>query len=126
MANLMRTRVGAFALDSAVKLSQVEEMRDNGSLESIIKSPEYIFRDLDAIHVKDSCRVVLENGNSFCRDNVLNEDPEGVNDKDFAKEMFSDGNMFRVYSEDDVFFGIYKYDARTKQFKVDKFFFEKN
>ena len=40
--------------------------------------------------------------------------------------MFSDGDMFRVYSEDDTFFGIYKYDARTKQFKVDKFFFEKN
>ena len=126
MQNLMRTRVGAFALDSAVKLSQVEEMRDNGTLESIIKSPEYIFRDLDAIHVSDNCRVILENGNSFRRDNLVSEDPEGVNDKDFAKEMFSDGDMFRVYSEDDTFFGIYKYDARTKQFKVDKFFFEKN
>ncbi len=126
MQNLMRTRVGAFALDSAVKLSQVEEMRDNGTLESIIKSPEYIFRDLDAIHVSDNCRVILENGNSFRKDNLVSEDPEGVNDKDFAKEMFSDGDMFRVYSEDDTFFGIYKYDARTKQFKVDKFFFEKN
>lgn len=126
MQNLMRTRVGAFALDSAVKLSQVEEMRDNGTLESIIKSPEYIFRDLDAIHVSDNCRVILENGNSFRRDNLVSEDPEGVNDKDFAKEMFSDGDMFRVYSEDDTFFGIYKYDVRTKQFKVDKFFFEKN
>lgn len=126
MQNLMRTRVGAFALDSAVKLSQVEEMRDNGTLESIIKSPEYIFRDLDAIHVSDNCRVILENGNSFRRDNLVSEDPEGVNDKDFAKEMFSDGDMFRVYSEDDTFFGIYTYDARTKQFKVDKFFFEKN
>ncbi len=126
MQDLMRTRVGAFALDSAVKLSQVEEMRDNGTLESIIKSPEYIFRDLDAIHVSDNCRVILENGNSFRKDNLVSEDPEGVNDKDFAKEMFSDGDMFRVYSEDDTFFGIYKYDARTKQFKVDKFFFEKN
>ncbi len=126
MQNLMRTRVGAFALDSAVKLSQVEEMRDNETLESIIKSPEYIFKDLDAIHVSDNCRVILENGNSFRKDNLVSEDPEGVNDKDFAKEMFSDGDMFRVYSEDDTFFGIYKYDARTKQFKVDKFFFEKN
>lgn len=126
MANLMRTRVGAFALDTAVKLSQVEEMRDNGTLDSIIESPEYIFRDLDAIHVKDSCRALLENGNSFRKDNVINEDPDGVNDKDYAKEMFSDGNMFRVYAEDDTFFGIYKYDARTRQFKVDKFFFEKN
>ena len=125
MQSLARTRVGAFALDSAITLSQVEEMRDQGTLEDIIKSPEYIFRDLDAIHVKDSCRALLENGNSFSKDNVINEDPEGVNDTDFAKEMFKDGNMVRVYAQDDTFFGIYKYDLRTKQFKVDKFFFEK-
>ena len=125
MQGLARTRVGAFSLDSAITLSQVEEMRDQGILEDVIKSPEYIFRDLDAIHVKDSCRALLENGNSFRKDNVINEDPEGVNDTDFAKEMFKDGNMVRVYAEDDTFFGIYKYDSRTRQFKVDKFFFEK-
>ncbi len=125
MQSLARTRVGAFGLDSAITLSQVEKMRDDGTLEGIIKSPEYIFRDLDAIHVKDSCRALLENGNSFRKDNVINEDPEGVNDTDYAKEMFTDGNMVRVYAEDDTFFGIYKYDARTRQFKVDKFFFEK-
>ena len=126
MQNLMRTRVGAFALDSAVKLSQVEEMRDNGTLEGIIQSPEYIFKDLDKIHVKDSCRALLENGNSFRKDNVVNEDPDEVNDTEFSEQMFTDGNMVRVYAEDDTFFGIYKYDARTRQFKVDKFFFEKN
>ena len=100
-------------------------MRDNGTLDSVIKSPEYIFRDLDAIHVKDSARALLENGNSFRKDNVLNEDPDGVNDKEFEKEMFTDGNMIRVYAEDETFFGIYKYDERTRMFKVDKFFFEK-
>ena len=126
MQNLMRTRVGAFALDTAVKLSQVEEMRDNGTLEGIIQSPEYIFKDLDKIHVKDSCRALLENGNSFRKDNVVNEDPDEVNDTEFSEQMFTDGNMVRVYAEDDTFFGIYKYDARTRQFKVDKFFFEKN
>lgn len=125
MQSLARTRVGAFALDTAITLSQVEDMRDNGTLDNVIKSPEYIFRDLDAIHVKDSCRALLENGNSFRKDNVIDEDPEGVNDTEFAKEMFTDGNMVRVYAEDDTFFGIYKYDARTRQFKVDKFFFEK-
>ena len=125
MQSLVRTRVGAFSLDSAITLSQVEQMRDAGTLDEMIKSPEYIFRDLDAIHVKDSCRALLENGNSFRKDNVINEDPDGVNDKEFEKEMFSDGNMVRVYAEDDTFFGIYKYDARTRQFKVDKFFFEK-
>ena len=31
----------------------------------------------------------------------------------------------RVYSEDEVFFGIYTYSAKTQMFNVDKFFFEK-
>lgn len=125
MQHLTRTRVGAFNLETAVTLSQVEQMRDADTLSEIIQSPEYIFRDLDKIHVKDSARVLLENGNSFRKDNILNEDPNGVNDKEFEKEMFTDGNMIRVYAEDETFFGIYKYDERTRMFKVDKFFFEK-
>ena len=125
MQHLTRTRVGAFNLESAVTLSQVEQMRDDGTLEEHIQSPEFIFRDLDGIHVKDSAIALLQNGNSFRLSNVLNEDPEGVNDKDFAKDMFRDGNCFRVYSEDGTFFGIYKYNEKTRLFNVDKFFYEK-
>ena len=125
MQHLTRTCVGAFHLEDAVTLSEVEKMRDAETLTDIIRSPEYIFKDLDRIHVKDTARALLENGNSFRADNVLCEDPEGVNDREYAKEMFRDGNSFRVYSEDDEFFGIYRFDGRTKQFKVDKFFFEK-
>lgn len=126
MQHLTRTRVGAFSLDTAITLGQVEEMRDNGTLTEFIKSPEYIFRDLDSIHVKDSARKILENGNSFRLDNVLSEDPEGVNDTEFADDMFKEGDMVRVYSEDDTFFGIYKYSSRKKTFDVDKFFYEKD
>ena len=126
MQHLTRTRVGAFSLDTAITLSQLEAMRDEGTLDSVIKSPEYIFRDLDAIHVKDSAKKLLVNGNSFRADNVVNEDPDGVNDTEFAEEMFKNGNSFRVYSEDDEFFGIYTYNGRTKQFGVDKFFYESN
>lgn len=126
MQHLTRTRVGAFSLDTAITLGQVEELRDSGILADYIKSPEYIFRDLDSIHVKDSARKILENGNSFRLDNVLSEDPEGVNDTEYAGDMFKEGDMVRVYSEDDTFFGIYKYSARKKTFDVDKFFYEKD
>ncbi|MBE5826493.1 MAG: tRNA pseudouridine(55) synthase TruB [Butyrivibrio sp.] len=126
MQHLTRTRVGAFSLDSAITLSQLESMRDEGTLKEAIKSPEYIFKDLDAIHVKDCARKLLENGNSFRKDNVLNEDPSGVNDTEYEEEMFRDGNSFRVYSEDDTFFGIYTYSERTRLFNVDRFFYENN
>ena len=126
MQHLTRTRVGAFGLDTAITLSQLETMRDEGTLESVIKSPEYIFRDLDAIHVKDSAKKLLINGNSFRADNVVNEDPGDVNDTEFTEEMFKNGNSFRVYSEDDEFFGIYTYNGKTRLFNVDKFFYENN
>ena len=125
MAQLARTRVGAFGIDTAIPLSKVEELRDNGTLMDIIESPEYIFRDLDAIHVKTSARGLLENGNSFRKDNLVDENPDGVNDTEYDDEMFKEGNEFRVYGEDGTFFGIYRYSAKKKTFDVDKFFFEK-
>jgi tRNA pseudouridine55 synthase len=125
MQHLTRTCVGAFHLEDAVTLTQVEKMRDDGTLFDIIRSPEYIFKDLDPLHVKENFRALLENGNSFRADNVLCEDPEAVSDKEYAGEMFKDKDAFRVYSEDGIFFGIYRYDGRTRRFNVDKFFYEK-
>jgi tRNA pseudouridine55 synthase len=125
MQHLTRTSVGAFHLEDAYTLSQIEQMRDDGTLTDVIKSPEFIFRDLDKLCVSDRARTLLENGNSFRIDNVINQDPEGVNDTQYAKEMFKDGNSFRVYAEDGTFFGIYSYNAKTRVFNVDKFFFEK-
>ena len=125
MQHLTRTCVGAFHLEDAYTLSQVEEMRDNGTLMDVIKSPEFIFRDLDKLCVSDKARTLLENGNSFKLENVVNQDPEGVNDTQYAKEMFKNGNSFRVYAEDGTFFGIYSYNEKTRLFNVDKFFFEK-
>ena len=124
MQHLTRTKVGAFGLEDAITLTQVEELRDAGTLNEMIKSPEYIFRDLDKIHVKDSARKLLENGNSFRKDNILSEDPADVNDTEFEESMFVDKDMVRVYSEDDTFFGIYKYNEKTRQFDVVKFFYE--
>ncbi len=124
MQHLTRTCVGGFHLEDAVTLSQVEAMRDAGTLDSIIRSPEYIFKDLDRLMVSDAARGLLENGNSFRRENVISEDPEEVDDKEYAEEMFKDGSCFRVYSEDGTFFGIYRFDGRTRQFKVEKFFYE--
>ncbi len=124
MQHLTRTCVGAFHLEDAHTLSQIEEMRDNGTLSEVIQSPEFIFRDLDAIKVSDDVRKLLENGNSFRKGNVISEDPEDVVDVEFEDVMFSDEQRFRVYAQDGTFFGIYKYNARTKLFNVEKFFFE--
>lgn len=124
MQHLTRTSVGAFHLESAHTLKEIEQMRDDGTIFEIIESPEYIFRDLDAIKVKDSAYKLLVNGNSFRIDNVFCEDPEGISDEEYSGEMYKGGGRVRVYSEDGVFFGIYRYNGRTRVFDVEKFFYE--
>ena len=124
MQHLTRTRVGAFGIEDAYTLSQIEDMEKSGELENIIRSPEYIFRDLDAIRVEDRVKTLLINGNSFRKDNVISEDPGDVNDSEFSDEMFKEGDRVRVYDENGTFFGIYSYSEKTGMFNVDKFFYE--
>ncbi len=125
MAHLTRTAVGSFHLDTALTLDQITEARDNGTLEEHILSVEEIFRDLDKVIVDDKFRMPLENGNSFSFAAISMKQPEGEQDRIEPEQLYRDGDMVRVYGDDGAFFGIYRYDARIKQFRVDKFFYEK-
>ena len=66
---------------------------------------------------------MLENGNAFKVENIVSEAPEDEQDFVEPEKLYSDGTRVRVYSEDGTFFGIYKCDERTGQFRVDKFFY---
>lgn len=123
MEHLTRTAVGSFHLETAHTLDQIEELRDQGRVDEIVASTESLFRDLDYCIVKDDYRRMLENGNSFRVENLVNEAP--ADEQDFVEpdKLYSDGCRVRVYSEDRTFFGIYKCDERTGQFRVEKFFY---
>ena len=123
MEHLTRTAVGSFHLDTALTLDQIEKKRDEGTVEEIIASTESMFRDLDYCIVKSDLRRLLENGNGFKPSDLLSEAPEDEDDFVEADEMYTDGERVRVYSEDKTFFGIYRYDGRTKAFRVEKFFY---
>lgn len=106
MAHLTRTAVGAFHLEDALTLSQVEAARDDGTLDDRITDVDHIFRDLDMIHVTKEATKLVDNGNPFRLEDTDDE--------------FTDGERFRVYRADDTFVGIYRYDAKRKQFMVEK------
>ncbi len=126
MAHLTRTAVGSFHLEDAVTLDQVQQLRDQNELDSIIRPTEVLFKDLDFVHIKEDYLPKLRNGNPFKVDNIVDEhltDEQDVVDKD---DEYSAGTRIRVYGADDIFYGIYTYDARTKTFLVEKFFYEAN
>ena len=116
MAHLTRTRVGNFTLDSALTLSQVEELYQAHRLEETLLPPEAVFRDLERVTVSEGAKKALKNGNALRLD-ALNV-PESV-----TEELpFADGSRVRVYDSEGLFYGVYRYDLRKEQF-VPVYFF---
>ena len=95
-------------------------------LQDRIQSSEQLFRDLDAVRIDDAWRVQIENGNSFKPEQILSESPEQEQDISDPDKMYADGERVRVYGQDGTFFGIYRFNAKTLSFQVEKFFFERS
>lgn len=101
MESLQRTRVGKFRIENALTLSDVETLLADGGLEAQIVPPDAMFPDLACVSVRREYRKQLENGNCLAAESV--NDFEGT----------GDGGRFRVYDDQGLFFGIYRYEKRT-------------
>lgn len=110
METLQRTRVGRFRIEEALKLSEVEEAVAAGRLENCIVPVEDMFSGLNRVTVLKDYGKLLENGNCL-----------SLRMTDAAKNP-GDGEQVRVYHEKDFFYGIYRYEKRTKTFYPVKMF----
>ena len=110
MKSLVRTKVGHFTLENAITLEELQKLRDEGKLESIVKSVDGCFADCPVLHVQEKWRKLLENGNSF----YASQTREG--------ETYPVGQWVRIYHENDSFVGIYAYDEGRKWYKPVKMF----
>lgn len=117
MEFLVRSRVGRFSLDTALTLSQIEELRDRELAEageqavssySFVHSIEEMFEELPAVHVHENCDKALYNGNSFPYSRPL-----------------EDGTEVCMYTSKDEFIGIYRYEKKKKMFHIVKMFYER-
>ena len=124
MAQLTRTAVGAFRLEESRTLSQLEEFRDRGELESLIVPTAEIFRDMDTITVKPEVERLVMNGNPFRPDDIMDCSPASIDGLSDEEPMeAAEGQRFRVMDTDGRFYGIYVYSARTGQYRVERFFY---
>lgn len=112
MKSLKRTRVGSFALDKAVTLDQLEQLRDAGVLESVLIPVDRGFMECPALHMMSDYRKLVDNGNAF----FPNQTEE--------KTIFPQGEWVRVYRDDRTFVGIYTFDGDRKWYKPVKMFLE--
>ena len=109
MTSLKRTRVGNFTLDKALTLDEITALRDEGKLLQAVTPTDFAFLDKKEAKIDPKFRKLLDNGNKLS--------PEMLDCKDV-----SDGEIVRVYNDDNVFVGLYTYEDSLKIFKPFKMF----
>lgn len=110
MASLIRSRVGIFGLEEALRLSEIEKLRDENKISNIIVPPDVVFGDCREVKVTSVARRLLENGNKI---------PAGM----LADSSLLRGKeRLRMYDEEGRFYGIYEYHAGAKEARPVKMF----
>jgi tRNA pseudouridine55 synthase len=113
MKSLLRTKVGNFTIDHALKLSEVEELVRTDRLNEVVIPVDEIFAHLTGITVNKEYDRMLHNGNSFTMGMLQAEES--------PKELKQDAEV-RVYDSEQEFIGIYRYDASEELFRPVKMF----
>lgn len=110
MASLTRSRVGIFGIEEALRLSEIEKLRDENKISDVIIPPDAVFGECREVRVtKAACRL-LENGNKI---------PAGMlADSALLREQ----ERLRMYDEAGRFYGIYQYHAGEKEARPVKMF----
>ena len=112
MTKLIRSRVGEFEIEKAYTLDELQNLSHQGILSDAIVPVEKMFEAYTALIVKESSHKVIQNGNQLRKEDFEQETGE-----------IPDGKEIRVYSHQNIFFGIYRYEKRRRLFSPVKMFF---
>ncbi len=99
MASLTRSRVGMFRLEDALRLSEIERLRDEDKVSNVIISPDAVFETYRPVTVKPEGKRLLENGNRLPKD-MLGE-----------VRKLREKELLRMYDQAGRFYGVYQYEA---------------
>ena len=109
MEELLRTRVGGYLLKDSLTLKQIEDCRDEGTLESHIMPVEQAFEGYPVLTVKPEYDKLVHNGNTI-----------DVNQAEGSYQT-ADGPV-KVYDSEGVFIGIYGPSDSSTRLKPQKVF----
>lgn len=109
MESLLRTQVSEFCLKDSLTLTQIEELRDDGTLENHILAVDKVFSEYPALKMKQDFDRLVHNGNSFYRNQAEGD------------SRLPDG-LIRVYDSRNQFIGVYVPDREKELLKPQKVF----
>ncbi len=100
MKQLERTQVERFLMEDAMTLSQVERLRDEGTLEQHVIAIDEMFSDMAKVYADAEEDKLLHNGNQF------------YGSTDGTIPNYCIGARMRVYDSKHYFIGIYEWTGR--------------
>jgi tRNA pseudouridine55 synthase len=109
MESLLRTQVSGFCLKESLTLAQIEELRDDGTLENHILAVDKVFSEYPALKMKQDFDKLVHNGNPFYRNQAEGD------------SLLPDGPV-RVYDSRNQFIGVYVPDRVKELLKPQKVF----
>lgn len=102
MTSLKRTQSGAFKIEEAYSLSEIQSKADAGQLGDIVIPVEKMFLQLPEVLAGINAGKALDNGNQLKSDEYATQ-----------KELI-DGEQVRLYNAEGEFHGVYRYDKKRK------------
>ncbi len=113
MTSLVRTETTGFRIEKALKLADLEQLKNEGKLSEAVIPTETVFEELPRLHVKKEFRKLIDNGNKM-KPCELNETYEP-----------QDGEKVRICNDEGVFVGVFSYNKEEQVYKPYKMFMEK-
>ena len=123
MAHLTRTAVAGFRLEDAYTMDDLQMLRDRKRLDESVLPVDRVFRDLDKLVITDEAGKQAVNGNAIRLNQLHSFSPENEQDRVEPENLYRNGERFRLYGDDNTFYGIYRYDAKKRVFLTDIFLY---
>ena len=112
LVKLIRSKAGGFEIETARTLDQLQYLSDQGTLSEAVIPVEKMFEAYPAFSVKESAFKAIQNGNQLKRNDFVEETADMI-----------DGQKMRVYSHQNIFYGVYQCDRKRELFLPVKMFF---
>lgn len=109
MKSLLRTQVSQFELADSMKLSEIEELALEGSLQEKVIAVDKVLSEYAGIIVVEKADRLLYNGNAINKNMV-------------AQKEKGDCSQFRVYDSKHTFVGVYQWNDQQQVYKPAKMF----
>ncbi len=110
MESLVRSRVGIFGIKDALTLAELERLRDEDKISSVIIPPDRIFARDRAVAVNEQGKRMAGNGNRLGEEQLA------------GRMCFADAEQVRIYDADGRFYGIYVWEQAARSLKPVKMF----